>query len=225
MQKKRIRSLFRETVDDIVESYGWSDITVDTYLDEAMDVFCEDTGFFVDFNAYTITTVAGQPDYDFDPDLRVMQILEVWNPTTGVRLSQFGEDDRPDYIDTWSPIVPFTTPYMWQTDRTTGVITFYPAPALAGEVFQMRVWRYARTSFALMAETAEPEIPKTCQMAIIEYAAYKAYMHHDRERANLPAASNHLKAYRDYVYRGKRLFEHTRGTPAHVAPSVLYAFR
>ena len=224
LQKKKIRAKFREMVDDVVESYGWSDDTVDMFLDEGMDVFCEDTGFFVDFQNYSITTVANQADYDFDPDLRVMQVLEVWNPTTGVRLSQFGQDDRPDTVDTFVAD-PVTTPYMWQTDRTTGVITFYPAPSTAGLVFNIRVWRYARVSFGAMGENDYPEIPATCHLAPAEYAAWKCYKFHDRERANMPKADDHLVAYKDYVHRGKKLFQAARGTPPHVAPSIIYSFR
>ena len=224
LQKKTIRAKFREMVDDVVETYGWSDDTVDMYLDEGMDSFCEDTGFFVDFSTYTVTTIANQSDYDFDPDLRVLQVLEVWDSLTGVRLSQFDESDRPDWVNTTTPIVPVTRPYMWQTDRETGKVTFYPAPSEA-HTFQFRVWRYAKKSFSMMAETDYPEIPRTCHMAPVEYAAWKVYKFHDRERANMPKADDHHAAYREYVHKGKKLFQATRGTPPHVAPSVLYAFR
>ena len=222
MNKKEIRAELRLLIDDIVEPYGWSNATLDGYLNEGMEKFCEDTGFFVDFQNYSITTIPGVSDYAFDTDGRIIEVLEVWNATTGVRISQFGEDDRPDFIPTID--VQQTTPYMWQTDQTTGMCTFYPTP---GEVtvFRFRVWRYARVSFLVLAETATPEIPSRFHRAPIEYAAFKAYMHHDRERANLPKAKDHLEMYGAYKHDGRKAFQHLRGTHPHCAPNILYAIR
>jgi hypothetical protein len=223
MNKKEIRAELRLVIDDLVEPYGWSNAILDAYLGEGMDKFCEDTGFFVDFNTYTITTVAGTADYAFDTDGRIMEILEVWNSSTGVRLSQFGQDDRPDFIPTLD--VQQTTPYMWQADQTTGMVTLYPTP---GEIttFKFRVYRYAKISFAALAETGIPEIMPRFHRAFIEYAAYKAYMHHDRERANLPKATDHLNIYKlQYVKDGRRAFQRMRGTHPHCAPSTMYSFR
>jgi hypothetical protein len=222
MTKKEIRAELRLVIDDIEEPYGWSNDTLDGYLNEGMDKFCEDTGFFVDFKNYTITTAVGVSDYAFDTDGRIIEVLEVWNATTGVRLSQFGEDNRPDFVPTID--VQQTTPYMWQTDQTTGMATLYPTP---GEitVFNYRVWRYARTSFLVLAETATPEISPRFHRAFIEYAAFKAYMHHDRERANLPKATDHLAMYKIYMHDGRKAFQHYRGTHPHCAPNQLYAIR
>ena len=222
MTKKEIRAELRLVIDDIEEPFGWSNNTLDGYLDEGMDKFCEDTGFFVDFQNYSITTESGVADYEFDTDGRIIEVLEVWSAATGVRLSQFGENDRPTFVPTID--AQQTTPYMWQTDQTTGMLTLYPTPGEVA-VFNFRVWRYARTSFLAMAETATPEISKRFHRAFIEYAAFKAYMHHDRERANLPKASDHLAQYKMYAHDGRKAFQHLRGTHPHCAPNPLYTFR
>jgi hypothetical protein len=224
MKKKELRTEFRKVIDDYIQPYGWDDTIVDAYLSEGMDALCEDTGFFIDFSNYTISTLANVASYPFNIDGRIIEVLEVWNAVTNVRLSQFDESDRPDLVPIWDS--PATVPFSWQCDQESGHITMYPTPGVDGSVFKLRVWRYERIPFESLDEEDSPLIPATIHRGIIEYAAFKAYMHHDREQANMPKASDHKALYDTlYVPRGKRLFQRQRATHIRCAPNKLYTFR
>lgn len=221
MKKKEIRIELRDTIDDTCEPYGWSDARLDGFIDEAMDQMCSSTGFFVDFQNYPIVTEANVANYSFE-DLRVIEVLELWDLQTNLRLTQFGEDNRPDFIPTLD--VQYTTPYAWQTDQTTGYITFYPTPVSALN-YQARVWRYARTAFSDLGENDIPEIPKQLHRGLIEYAAYKAYSMHDRERADQPKAMDHFRAWMGYVSDGKKMFQRMRAAHPRITCNQMYNFR
>jgi hypothetical protein len=224
MNKKQLRAEFRKVADDLIQPYGWDDPIVDGYLSEGMDALCEDTGFFIDFSNYTISTLANIAQYPFNTDGRVIEILEVWNSLTNIRLVQFDESNRPDLVPIWDS--PVTAPYAWQADQQTGSITLFPTPGTSGQVFKLRVWRYESTAFEDMAETDSPVLPPTIHRGIIEYAAYKAYMHHDREQNNLTKASDHKLAYDSlYVPRGKRAFQRAKATHIRCIPNSIYMFR
>jgi len=224
MNKKEIRNEFRTLIDDLIQPYGWDDTIVDAYLSEGMDALCEDTGFFIDFSNYKIITIANTPSYEVDASGRVIEVLEVWNATTNTRLSQFDESDRPDLIPIWDS--PATTPFSWQCDQETGFITMFPVPSTDGQIFKLRVWRREVIPFEDLGEEDSPKIPPTIHRGIIEYAAFKAYMHHDREQTNMPKALDHKNLYDMlYVARGKKLFKRQKATHIRCAPDKLYTFR
>lgn len=205
----------REVLGDTVAPYAWSDAVLNGYLAEGQDVFCEKTGFFVDRTNYTITTVEGQKSYPLDD--RIIRVLEVWDGTR--RLSRFTENDRPS----GSSVTPENTdPQHWQTDAETQALTLFEAP-VAGVVLTLRVWRYSRVSMA-DSPAVEPEIPTRFHRACVEYAAFKAYSHHDREREEKVKASDHLAIFADYCTHGRMAFLRIQGDETRVIPNPLYTF-
>ena len=221
MNKREMRANLRSLIDDMVEPYGWEDLTLDRYISEGMDKFCEDTGYFVDFKNFPIVTIVDEPDYDFTTD-RIIEVLDLWNMDTGLKLTQFGEDNRPEYIPSLD--VQQTVSYGWQTDQTTGMITLFPTPKIVSNL-KARVWRYALVSFEDMTEDATPELPSRFHRAPIEYAAGMAYTHHDRERADLPKARDHFNMYAQYVVDGKKAFQRVRAAHPRLVPNQIYNFR
>ena len=228
MTRAQMLTELREVLDESTAQYAWTESTLLGYLAEGQDEFCEQTGYFADFTTHTITLATGVAIYAI-PD-RVIQILDIWDGTR--RLGKFQETDRNQLKPDWDPTVESTLtgrPQRWQTDGETGSITFDRAATSAenGDTLQMRVWRYSE--FALDNDdtdgegtTAEPEIPFRFHRACIEWAAYKALMHHDEEQQDPVKASDHLNSFNDYVRKGKRAMQRYHGLEVRVGTSPAY---
>jgi hypothetical protein len=222
-----LKSVLRETTYDA----AWGDTRLILYMSEGQDRFCEETGFFIDAVNYTVTLIDGQASYSI-PD-RVIQVLEVWDGAR--RLGKFEERDRAPHLgDSWDPGYTDTAvglPGAWQTDKSTGLITFYPVPnaASAGKVFTLRVWRRSRYALTnndidpgVPVTPAAPEIPERFQLSLVEYAAYKALMQHDMEQQDKVKASDHLAVFTQYIREGKRFFREYHGIETKVGFDQAY---
>lgn len=215
-----LAELRSEILSDSVAPYAWSDDFLIRAMAEGQDKFCFETGFFLDKTNYTITTEAGVKSYALSP--RIIKVLEVWDGARGLR--RFTELDRPGRSGEAEQNV---RPSNWQTDAETGAITFFEPP-LADIVITLRVWRYSQ--FRLDHKTAgaydkDFEIPEQFQRACLEYAAFKAYGQHDRERQDPIKAGDHLRNFKDYCSDGAQAFRLLRGDEGKLEPNPLYSFR
>lgn len=197
----------RRTIDDVSGRERWGDLELLGWMAEGQDIFCEETGYFVDVTTHTIDTVVDQPRYII-PD-RLIQVLDIFYGTR--RLGRYQEyiktlPAQPDQSFVFNPTG--QTPYVWQADQETGLITLIPTPQ---EVItlNLRVWRYSE--FALDATDvdgqgtdASPEIPARFHRACIQYAAFMAYGGHDAEEGETTKADDHLRRFNKYVSDGKK---------------------
>lgn len=221
MTRAEMLAELREVIDDTVVPYAWSDVRLLAYLAEGQDKFCEDTGYFRDASSHNLTLVAGTSSYAI-PD-RVIQVMDVMDGST--RLGKFEEADRGEAqtpLHSVADIAQSGRPCAWQTDRETGSITLYPTPSAdtAGEIFSLRVWRYSTD--ALNDTGAEPEIPARFQRACVEWAAFKAFTHHDQEKQDKIKASDHLVEYRMYVSDGVVALRRCQGQEIRVGAAPAY---
>jgi hypothetical protein len=223
MTRAALLAEWRKTVGDVSIPYKWDDDMVLSAMQEGQDVFCEETGFFVDFTNFTQVLDPGTTKYALDS--RIIKVLEVWNLTSGeVRLSPFTERERPVSIST--PLVS-CDPYMWQTDRETGYLTLYPSPATA-ITLTIRAQRYSL--YSLTHQTAgaydkEPEIPDQCRRCLVNYAAALWFGWRDRDEENNPEAIKNMNKFNFYVTRGRRMFENLRSQYPEVAGNSIYLFQ
>lgn len=221
MTRAEMLQELREVLDDTVAPYGWSNIALFAYLSEGQDKFCEDTGYFIDNTNYTITTVAGTASYAIDE--RIIEVLEVWNG--GGKLQKFTQAERP--VSGNFHISEETQPYAWQADQETGMLTLFPTPQ-AVITLNLRVWRYPRipltelTVVDAVESDTEPTIPKRFRRACVEWAAYKAFMHFDREQYDPNIAAKHKMAYREYVVQGRNARARQEAEAPQVRPSGWY---
>jgi len=220
MTRAEMLTELRVLLRDTVAPYKWSDDTLLIYTSEGQDSFCEETGFFIDKSTYTVTTTAGEQNYDLDP--RIIKVLEVWDGAR--RLRQFTENDRPISV---ALAATNTIPSNWQTDAELGKLTFYEPP-VAGAVLTLRVWRYAAQELTHKTAglyDAELEIPARFHRSLIEYAAFKAFSHHDQELQDPIKARDHKLEFDDLCKKGARAFRRLAGGEVYLAPSPLYSFR
>ena len=113
-------------------------------------------------------------------------------------------------------------PAYWQADYDSGYIKLIPTP-VATVTMTFRLWRYSRT--ALDAASGEPEIPLQFHRACIEYAAFKAMMHHDMEKQDKVKASDHLTMFRNYCADGRKARRRYRSEETLFAPASAYTVR
>jgi len=191
MIRSELLAELMDVLNDSTTAGVWAQSTLFNYLAEGQDKFCEQTGYFTDLSNFSITLQTGVAVYAI-PD-RVIQIQEIWNGavklekvTTGVVLETTATG----------------APSKWQTDQETGIIKLHPTPTAAenGDSYVLQVWRYSQNDLAEKGN--DPEIPGRFQRACIEWAAYKAFMHHDMEAQDPVKAGDHLNAFGMYVKDG-----------------------
>jgi hypothetical protein len=214
----------RQVVKDTATPYLWSDDTLIGYLAEGQDKFCEDTGYFVDLTNFTVTLQTNV--YVYAIPARVIQVLDIFNGRT--KLGKSNPDDvsviGPDWVfDTDEPGMPTH----WRTDRATGYIEFNRTPTAEqnGTVLTLQVWRYSQ--YSLDHQTAgvydkDPELPSRFQRACIEWAAYKAFNHHDADAQDPVKSDVHLGWYRQYVREGKLSLQRLQNMETRVGVSPAY---
>lgn len=202
----------------------WRDTTLLGYLSEGQDIFCEKTGYFVDLSNFTITLQTGVANYAI-PD-RIYQILEIWDGSR--KLGKVLQGSEPVY-DEWPMTVPNETgtPRYWQTDKETGVITLTPTPIADdnGDIYQIQAWRYSLYDLAGKDEDgadAQPEIPSRFHRALIEWAAFKAFSHHDMEAQDPVKASDHYAMFKMYVTDAKYAFRKYHNMETRVGTNSAY---
>jgi hypothetical protein len=183
----------REVLNDDNTDGVFAESTLLGYLSEGQDKFCELTGYFTDISTYSITMVDGTAIYDI-PD-RVIQVLDIYDGTRKLTKVKMGED--------YSASDAEGTPAKWDANVETGSIKFYPTPSAddGGNSLILQVWRYSQEDLA--DTTAEPEIPARFHRACIEWAAFKAFMHHDMEAQDPVKSSDHYNAFMAYVRDGR----------------------
>jgi len=113
-------------------------------------------------------------------------------------------------------------PAYWQTDYDSGSIKLLPTP-VDTETMQLRVWRYSRV--ALDAVGANPEIPIQFQRACVEYAAFRAMMHHDLEKQDKVKATDHLSVFKNYCEDGRKARRRYRSEETMFSTSPNYTVR
>jgi hypothetical protein len=197
----------------------WTDAMLYGYMAEGQDRFCADTGYFVDPVNYFLTTVIDQQSYEFSD--RIIKILNVYD--AGRPLTRFEEQSKEAWTNPTVMDYEFSGTRLqgFQTDFAPGYVTLWPIPVDV-RTLTMRVWRYARKHLCQDGPSTETEIPPQFDRAIIEYAAWKAFNHHDQELQDVLKANDHLAAYKQYVADGVQAFSQLRGSETRVAPSPVY---
>jgi hypothetical protein len=152
---------------------------------------------------------------------RIIKVMDVYD--SGRPLTRYEEQSKNGWEN--SPLYEYENqsprPRGFQTDFAPGYVTLWPIPKDV-RTLAMRVWRYPIKSLCENGLHTESEIPSQFARAIIEYAAFKAYNHHDQELQDTIKAADHLNAYQYYVDRGEESFRRLRGAETRVGPSPVY---
>jgi hypothetical protein len=215
MNRADMLTELRELIDDSALRSAWSETTLLGYLAEGQDKFCEQTGYFTDKTNFTIELEAGVADYPIS-DL-IIEVIDVLNGSKKLSKVLTG-DPLLECESTGSGM-----PTKWTTDLETGMITLSPTPSSAEDAttLALQVWRYSLYDLAGDASSA-PEIPSRFQRACIEWAAYKAFMHHDMESQDPVKAADHLAAFNQYVTDGKGALRRIQNQEVYVASNPAY---
>lgn len=211
MTRTELLTELRHVINDDSAYPEWAESTLLGYLSEGQDKFCEDTGYFLDLTNFTFILESGVSVYEIS-DL-VIEIIDIWYGSTKLTKLLTGEAN---------PTQSSGMPTKWRADQATGSIVLYPTPTDTEDGLELilQVWRY---SLEDLADTgAEPEIPPRFQRALIEWAAYKAFNHHDAETQDPVKASEHLAAYKMYVRDAQTAFRRQHGLECRVTADPAY---
>ena len=210
-----------DVLNNAYEGGMWGTPTLLRYLSEGQDKFCEETGYWRDVDNFTLTLKTGVVRYAV-PD-RVIEVMEIWNGTN--KLGKYSHDDIKTTgfeFDPFSIIAQTGMPTEWKIDEGTGLITFDKTPTATENrtSLQLRVWRYSLCDLA--DDNAEPELPARLQRACVEWAAYKAFNHHDMEAQDPVKGKEHYANFMAYVTDGKKALRRLHGIDVEIASNPLY---
>lgn len=201
----------RSVIDDTVAPYAWSDARLMQFLALGQTQFCRDTGFFRDSTNYPLVTQAGISSYALAPE--IIQVLAIKMSPYAELVPGFFPDDTTQ-----------GQPYGWRLGNDTGNIELFPVPD-GVYTLTMKVWRSARVPFDRTTNgiyDGEFEIPSDFHFAPVEWAAYKCFGDHDRERQDPVKAADHLANYKGIVKDGKTAFRRMHGEMIQIVPNPSY---
>ena len=227
MDRAAMLAELRELIDDSTDTHRfWSDSRLLAYLSEGQDKFCELTGYFRDSSSFTLTLESGVAVYP-TPD-RTIEILDIFNGSKVLGKVLTGETYDASTWDSLEFSPQSGMPVQWRTDLDTGIISVFPTPGADedGSVLKLRVWRYS--VYDLAGDGAEPdvpaapEIPSRFHRACVEWAAYKAFNHHDAETQDPVKATEHRQFFMDYVHDGRAAFDRTHNVEVRITSNPEY---
>jgi hypothetical protein len=220
MTRVELLDELREKLSDTRRPYAWSDTRLLRMMADGEDRFCEETGYFTDNTAYTITTTGGEAHYLLPSD-RIIEVLEIWDGAH--KLRNFTELDRSQYYNL--PAMPWKRPIAWQVDQQTGTISLLELP-LDGLVLTLRVHRRAAKRLDHKVgpsyDVASPSIPVQCHLALVEYAAAEALLDHDKELQDPVKSKTHADRFNAYLHQGRKLFTRINGASMQITPAQQY---
>lgn len=197
----------RKVLSDTVEPYGWDTHLLRSYIEEGEAQFCEDTGMFLDRRNYSVTTEAGVNVYLLPEEIININACDF----DGMKLIRATPTSAQRSADAAPPII-------YETEENSGMISFWPTPDAVYNI-KLAVWRGARVK----AFTADVfEVPAAFHRAMIEYAAYRAYLIHDQEYEDKKRSAQHYSQYFAYVARGKRWVDRAATAPPVVTNVPFY---
>lgn len=223
MTRAEMLAELRAVIDEDVVVSEWAQATLLRYIAEGQDKFCEETGFFVDATNYDITLATNTSVYTI-PD-RIIQVLDIWDGTRKLTKLLEGEEFLTD--DSTG------VPAEWRADWQTGTVKVSPTPTAAqnNATLTLRVWRYSQYDLAGLgavpqgggtASPAEPELPSRFHRACIEWAAYKAFSHHDAETQEPIKAADHEANFWKYVSDGRAFFRRYHNIETRIGADKAY---
>lgn len=183
----------------------WPDTRLASLLNEAQDVFCEETGYIQDSSssAALITGVTGQQKYNLNPAVILVRRVELG----GVPLMPmtFAQHEDPLWNPEMVPEFNARSPLRWRSDKDTGKIEFVGTVSDDQE-FNLTLWRRSLRPLSCSNPNGRPEIPARWHQALLEYTCGRAQTQHDAETFNPRAAAMHQAEFTKQMTAAKRQF-------------------
>lgn len=200
----------------------WSDETLLLYIDDAERRFARQTLILRDSTTIEVAQIklrAGVTTYPLHES--VISILSARYNTNAYDMARSGhailsQINPPEFL-TFDPTSDYTVspgaPIAYYTDETLVyamqnrvTLTVYPAPsaAEAGKIVYLRTIRLPMTKYTLDDLERESEIPRSYQLDVLEWAAYRAQRGFDGDAGAPTSAEAHERAFNKVVAEAVR---------------------
>ena len=148
----------RDTLDDKVSPYLWSDEDLTRYANRAQERLCEEAYLITDSSTVAVCTLnlqSGVQNYTKHPS--IVSVSEIWLPALSRPVAKKTRAWLESNYTSWRA-VPAGAPIYFCEEIDTGKVTFIPAPnaAMAGN---LTVFRRALVPLSASNPSASPEIP------------------------------------------------------------------
>jgi hypothetical protein len=165
--------------DDTIRPYKWSDTDWISYLNHSMDELCLKTQILVDSKDTDICNIVVTPGSSSYPlHEKIVNILDVWDNTTGYSLQLYTVGQMSGTSQTWRSLSGTADSYI--LDDTTGYILFSPTPDTATTI-KLRVARLVKEPATADTLTSSPDLPLKYHRFLVDGVLYQAYSKNDAE--------------------------------------------
>ena len=192
---------------DDAKPYLWQDIELVRFLNQAESDFARRTHCLIDDESTftTLTTVIGQSTYTLDD--RIIFVKELGlvldDGEGNLTYRELGDKTRHQQRDNYAQGCPYS--YNLQVARNK--LRLYPVPD-AEYTIKLSV---ARKPLRAMSNPKDvPEIPEEWHLCLCDYAAGRALINNDPERANMQSKNEFMASWDLHVRDAKREFTNLR---------------
>jgi len=188
----------------------WTDSELLRYLNDAESLFCRRTHCITDDTSdfTTFDTVVGQDTYTLDK--RIIAIDEagiVLNPDEEhASYHPLRDNTRGQQLVTFRS----GRPVCFTLQARSNAIRFSPVP---DDVYKVTMVVARKPLRRLVHEKDQPEIAEEYQLALCDYAAWKALTNNDPEGANMSVGTNFQASWLLAIRDAKRDLRRTRSGP------------
>lgn len=200
MDKAALLKDLRRGLQDEISPYLWQDEELLSYLNEAQDEFCRETGGIADARSDFLHIVvdAGTEWVDIDP--RILKIRSAEFVEDGGRRYKLELMNMEDVEQMRCPHTPgLPIGLVLGESEDAARITYIPM--VAGE---LRLVVYRLPLESLLEATVEPEIAIEHRPTLLYFAKYKAFMKPDAESFDKDSADANLQLFTVNCNRARR---------------------
>lgn len=179
MKARDIIRLWRSDVDDAAQPYLWTDEEALDYLADAQNEACRRARLLVDSSGGELTRivlVANQSQYPLDPRVLFIRKARI---AGSMPLRRMNEQDMASHDPMWEDAQPQPEPRVFMADTDTGMVRFWPTPAMDGSIVLMTVVRDPLAEIATLDD--QPEINPRLHRSLRFWMTYRACMKPDEE--------------------------------------------
>jgi len=187
---------------DQAPPYLWSDTELLRYINEAQSIFARRTHCITDDESdfTTFQTVVGEKSYSLDP--RIIFVAEagiVSDDGNGGNLSycELVDRTRGQLKNSFVP----GRPSAYNLQVASQKMRLYPVP---DDVYTVVMMVARKPLYPLVNTKDQPEINEDYQLALTDYAAWKALTNNDPEKANMASALDFKASWSMAVRDAKR---------------------
>ena len=196
MNLREIRAQVREWLDDDRQPYLWSDMALNSYVNQAVtEAVIRVEGIKDDSTTAICTIAVTTPTAEYTLDSRILEVTRAKLASQSRKLNETSIWDLDTNVAFWETYPASTTTHYY-ADTTLNKIRLFPAPS-TNDTLSLMVLRLPLTD--LVTETDTPELEVRHHPGLAHWACFLAYQKRDADANDMAKSAHHDKEFTRWV--------------------------